>query len=95
MGVQLQPASSEDEMAQVSDINVTPFIDVILVLVDHFHDRRAAGDRRYRCRPAGLHRDAPASSGQADLHYAQSRRFAGGRRDAAVSWQPRQLRWTR
>lgn len=33
MGVSLQPASSEDEMAQVSDINVTPFIDVILVLL--------------------------------------------------------------
>lgn len=33
MGAQLQQASSEDEMAQVSDINVTPFIDVILVLL--------------------------------------------------------------
>lgn len=33
MGVQLQQASSDDEMAQVSDINVTPFIDVILVLL--------------------------------------------------------------
>lgn len=33
MGIQLQQASSDDEMAQVSDINVTPFIDVILVLL--------------------------------------------------------------
>ncbi|MCO5132711.1 MAG: TonB system transport protein ExbD [Xanthobacteraceae bacterium] len=33
MGVQLQQASSDDEMAPVSDINVTPFIDVILVLL--------------------------------------------------------------
>lgn len=33
MGVQLQQASSDDEMTQVSDINVTPFIDVILVLL--------------------------------------------------------------
>jgi biopolymer transport protein ExbD len=33
VGAQLQQASSEDEMAQVSDINVTPFIDVILVLL--------------------------------------------------------------
>ena len=33
MGAQLQQASSEDEMTQVSDINVTPFIDVILVLL--------------------------------------------------------------
>ncbi len=33
MGVSLQQSSSEDEMAQVSDINVTPFIDVILVLL--------------------------------------------------------------
>ena len=33
MGVSLQSASSEDEMTQVSDINVTPFIDVILVLL--------------------------------------------------------------
>lgn len=33
MGVQLQQAASDDEMAQVSDINVTPFIDVILVLL--------------------------------------------------------------
>ena len=33
MGAQLQQASSDDEMAQVSDINVTPFIDVILVLL--------------------------------------------------------------
>ena len=33
MGAQLQQSSSEDEMAQVSDINVTPFIDVILVLL--------------------------------------------------------------
>jgi biopolymer transport protein ExbD len=33
VGAQLQQSSSEDEMAQVSDINVTPFIDVILVLL--------------------------------------------------------------
>ncbi|WP_292610585.1 TonB system transport protein ExbD [Nitrobacter sp. 62-13] len=33
MGVSLQQSSSDDEMAQVSDINVTPFIDVILVLL--------------------------------------------------------------
>ncbi len=33
MGASLQQASSEDEMSQVSDINVTPFIDVILVLL--------------------------------------------------------------
>lgn len=33
MGVSLQQASSEDEIAPVSDINVTPFIDVILVLL--------------------------------------------------------------
>lgn len=33
MGAQLQQPSSDDEMAQVSDINVTPFIDVILVLL--------------------------------------------------------------
>jgi TonB system transport protein ExbD (group 1) len=33
VGAQLQQASSEDEMTQVSDINVTPFIDVILVLL--------------------------------------------------------------
>jgi TonB system transport protein ExbD (group 1) len=33
VGVSLQSASSEDEMTQVSDINVTPFIDVILVLL--------------------------------------------------------------
>ncbi len=33
MGAQLQQASSDDEMTQVSDINVTPFIDVILVLL--------------------------------------------------------------
>ena len=33
MGAQLHQTSSEDEMAQVSDINVTPFIDVILVLL--------------------------------------------------------------
>ena len=33
MGVSLQQSSSDEEMAQVSDINVTPFIDVILVLL--------------------------------------------------------------
>jgi TonB system transport protein ExbD (group 1) len=33
VGVSLQQASSDDEMAPVSDINVTPFIDVILVLL--------------------------------------------------------------
>jgi TonB system transport protein ExbD (group 1) len=33
VGAQLQQASSDDEMTQVSDINVTPFIDVILVLL--------------------------------------------------------------
>ena len=33
MGISLQSASSEDEMTQVSDINVTPFIDVMLVLL--------------------------------------------------------------
>jgi TonB system transport protein ExbD (group 1) len=33
VGVSLQQSSSEDEMTQVSDINVTPFIDVILVLL--------------------------------------------------------------
>lgn len=33
MGAQLQQASSDEEMTQVSDINVTPFIDVILVLL--------------------------------------------------------------
>lgn len=33
MAVQLQQASSDDEMQQVSEINVTPFIDVILVLL--------------------------------------------------------------
>jgi biopolymer transport protein ExbD len=33
MAAQLQQASSEDEMQQVSEINVTPFIDVILVLL--------------------------------------------------------------
>lgn len=33
MGAQLQQTSSDEEMAQVSDINVTPFIDVILVLL--------------------------------------------------------------
>lgn len=33
MGAQLQQASTDDEMTQVSDINVTPFIDVILVLL--------------------------------------------------------------
>ena len=33
MGAHLQQASSDDEMTQVSDINVTPFIDVILVLL--------------------------------------------------------------
>jgi len=33
VGVQLQQASSDEEMTQVSDINVTPFIDVILVLL--------------------------------------------------------------
>jgi TonB system transport protein ExbD (group 1) len=33
VGVSLQQSSSDDEMAQVSDINVTPFIDVILVLL--------------------------------------------------------------
>jgi TonB system transport protein ExbD (group 1) len=33
VGVSLQQSSSDEEMAQVSDINVTPFIDVILVLL--------------------------------------------------------------
>jgi biopolymer transport protein ExbD len=33
MAAQLQQASSDDEMQQVSEINVTPFIDVILVLL--------------------------------------------------------------
>ncbi len=33
MGAQLQQSSSEDELQQVADINVTPFIDVILVLL--------------------------------------------------------------
>ncbi|MGB3489766.1 MAG: TonB system transport protein ExbD [Xanthobacteraceae bacterium] len=33
MGAQLPQASSDDEMMPVSDINVTPFIDVILVLL--------------------------------------------------------------
>jgi len=33
VGAHLQQASSDDEMTQVSDINVTPFIDVILVLL--------------------------------------------------------------
>lgn len=33
MAVQLQQSSSDDEMQQVSEINVTPFIDVILVLL--------------------------------------------------------------
>jgi biopolymer transport protein ExbD len=33
MAAQLQQASSDDDMQQVSEINVTPFIDVILVLL--------------------------------------------------------------
>lgn len=33
MAAQLQQASSDDELQQVSEINVTPFIDVILVLL--------------------------------------------------------------
>jgi TonB system transport protein ExbD (group 1) len=33
MAAQLQQTSSDDEMQQVSEINVTPFIDVILVLL--------------------------------------------------------------
>jgi biopolymer transport protein ExbD len=33
MAAQLQQVSSDDEMQQVSEINVTPFIDVILVLL--------------------------------------------------------------
>jgi biopolymer transport protein ExbD len=33
MAAQLRQASSDDEMQQVSEINVTPFIDVILVLL--------------------------------------------------------------
>jgi TonB system transport protein ExbD (group 1) len=33
MAGQLQQTSSDDEMQQVSEINVTPFIDVILVLL--------------------------------------------------------------
>lgn len=33
MGVQVPQASDDGEMTQVSDINVTPFIDVILVLL--------------------------------------------------------------
>jgi TonB system transport protein ExbD (group 1) len=33
VAVQLQQSSSDDEMQQVSEINVTPFIDVILVLL--------------------------------------------------------------
>jgi TonB system transport protein ExbD (group 1) len=33
MAAQLQQASSDDEMQAVSEINVTPFIDVILVLL--------------------------------------------------------------
>ena len=30
----------------MSEINVTPFVDVMLVFVDHFHGGRAASDRR-------------------------------------------------
>lgn len=33
MAAQLQQASPDEEMQQVSEINVTPFIDVILVLL--------------------------------------------------------------
>ena len=46
----------------MADINMTPFIDVMLVLLDHLHGRRAPADHRRLRRSAEDERDARSMS---------------------------------
>ncbi len=48
----------DDDLEENHEINVTPFIDVILVLLIIFMVARAAGHGGCQCRPAGVDRDA-------------------------------------
>ena len=42
MGRPGEPARANARARPMSEINVTPFVDVMLVLSDHFHGRGAA-----------------------------------------------------
>jgi len=54
----------EDSLSEVHEINVTPFIDVMLVLLIIFMCG-AARHRRHPGQPAGIDRRAAAAAGQA------------------------------
>ena len=79
----------DSDFAETHEINVTPFIDVILVLLDHLHGGGAAVDRRSSDRSADVDRDSAEEAGQADLCQHQAGSRGGDRRNpgqAASIW---------
>src|SRR5215472_1240186 len=54
----------EDTLDEMDEINVTPFIDAMLVLLAyHLHGGRAARYRRHSSEPAGIDRRRAAAAG--------------------------------
>ena len=69
-----------DELEEVHEINVTPFIDVILVLLIIFMVAAPLATVDIARRPALLERRTSAAAGQAGLPDAQARPYARNRR---------------
>lgn len=56
-----------DDNGEMHEINVTPFIDVMLVLLIIFYGGRAAGDGRREGQSAGLLQPAATATGKTHL----------------------------
>jgi hypothetical protein len=67
MAGSLEPRTTEDGFEEAHEISVTPFIDVMLVLLIIFMIAAPAGDGRRGRRPAEIHRHPSAAPARSDL----------------------------
>ena len=85
MGLHLNEGG--DDLAENHEINVTPFIDVMLVLLIIFMVA-APGHSRYQGRPAGLDRQTGAEAREAGVRQRQGRPEAVRRRRSGPGTRP-------